>query len=302
MPQPPIIGAVIRALVRRFGPAAEVVEVERCRPAPLPPGHVRVRMRRCGINPSDLLTIAGTYPVRTPLPFVPGFEGVGAVVEVAPDVAGLAPGDRVLPIGSAGAWQDEKVAEAAWCFRVDPALSDDQAATSYVNPLTALLLVDGYAAPGVRVAVNAGASAMGRTLVRLLERRGVAAVALERDERVPAGARLDLAFDAVGGVEAEALALALRPGGTLVRYGLLSGVQPEIARTDVAVELFWLRRWVHGAGRPAIEAALARAFALVREGVADSEVAACYPLPAIGEALRHAAAPGRRGKVLLRPG
>ena len=60
---------------------------------------------------------------------------------MGPDVEDLRPGDRVLPIGSAGAWQDAKLSPASWCFCVPEALSDEAAATSYVNPLTALLML-----------------------------------------------------------------------------------------------------------------------------------------------------------------
>jgi NADPH:quinone reductase-like Zn-dependent oxidoreductase len=294
---------MIRAVVRTFGAAADVVDIERCRPAALPPGHVRVRMRVCSINPSDLLTIAGVYASRTPLPFVPGFEGVGVVEEAAADVTDLAPGDRVLPIGGPGAWQEAKTAEARWCFGVDPALSDDQATTSYVNPLTAWLMVERYVAPGAgaRVAVNAAASTIGRVLVRLLRRRGAEPVALARGDDPPA--ELDVAFDAVGGPDAAALARRLRPGGTLVRYGLLSGVQPSpdpaAERPDIAVDLFWLRRWVHAAPRPEIERAPAHVFDLVRDGTAATPIEARYPLPDVRDALLHHDRPGRRGKILL---
>lgn len=44
------------------------------------PGYVRLRMLAASINPSDVITIRGTYS-RTKLPFRPGFEGVGEVVE-----------------------------------------------------------------------------------------------------------------------------------------------------------------------------------------------------------------------------
>ncbi|WP_376101006.1 alcohol dehydrogenase catalytic domain-containing protein (plasmid) [Roseomonas sp. CCTCC AB2023176] len=57
------------------------------------------------INPSDLVPVAGAYPYRTALPFVPGFEGVGTVERLGSAAAAgapLRPGQRVLPLGSAG--------------------------------------------------------------------------------------------------------------------------------------------------------------------------------------------------------
>src|SRR5439155_22251160 len=80
------------------------------------------------------------------------------------------------------------------------------------------------------------------------------------------GRGLDLVLDAVGGDLGASLAGALRPGGALARYGLLAGAQPARPRPDVRTVLFWLRRWVHDAGRERIAAALAEAAELVREG------------------------------------
>jgi NADPH:quinone reductase-like Zn-dependent oxidoreductase len=325
----------LRAVVRRFGRPTEVVELDRRDLGRPPPGHVRVRMRRCSINPSDLVAIAGAYPSRTPLPFVPGFEGVGLVEEVAADVHRPAVGDRVLPIGSDGAWQEVKTTEARWCFAIDPRLTDEQAATSYVNPLTALLMVDRHVpeGPGAWVAVDAAASAIGLMLIRLMNRRGVRPIALvrrpESRERLAGtatsavlctgegdvtdeigaltrGRGLDVAFDAVGGDDCASLTCSLRSRGTLVRYGLLSGRQPSPdpseLRADVDVVPFWLRRWVHQTGRERIADALARTFELVRDGTAATAVEATYPLAAIGDALHHQDSAARRGKILLRPG
>ncbi|NUT48369.1 MAG: alcohol dehydrogenase catalytic domain-containing protein, partial [Saccharothrix sp.] len=136
-----------RAIVRSFGPAADVVEVEAYEPPSPGVDEVLVRMVAATVNPSDLVTISGAYRSRTSLPLVPGFEGVGVVERLGPGVTGLAVGDRVLPVGSAGAWQRVKLARARWCLRVRPELTDDQAATSYTNPLTALRMIDEHVVP-----------------------------------------------------------------------------------------------------------------------------------------------------------
>jgi NADPH:quinone reductase-like Zn-dependent oxidoreductase len=325
----------LRVVVRRFGVPADVAGVERYDGGSAGPGQVLVRMRLCSVNPSDVLPISGAYPSRTLLPFVPGFEGVGVVEATGPDVDELVVGQRVLPIGSDGAWQDVKIAEARWCFPVPADLSDAEAARSYVNPLTAGIILDRHLPDraDAHVAVNAAGSAIGLTLLRLLNRCGMRPIALvrsrasrarlaavdtaatlcitegdhEAEVRALTGGRgLDLAFDAVGGDQSVSLARALRPGGTLVRYGLLSGQEPSppvaTIRPDVQVALFWLRRWVHSAGRAELAAALERAFALVRDDTAAAPVAGTYPLVAVRDALRHHDASGRRGKILLRPG
>ncbi|ARZ72207.1 alcohol dehydrogenase [Streptomyces albireticuli] len=191
---------MLRCVVRTFGPAADVVATETYDPPRPGPGEVSVRMLLASVNPSDLVTISGAYASRTALPFVPGFEGVGVVEATGPGVRELAAGQRVLPLGSAGAWQQVKVAEARWCLPVLPLLTDEQAATSYINPLTALLMLRQYVipaggggaagaadaprvteAPGV--VVNAAASAIGRMTIRMLNREGVEPVAVVRHPR-----------------------------------------------------------------------------------------------------------------------
>ena len=322
----------VRAVVRAFGPVPDAVALETYEPEPPGPGQVSVRMTARSVNPSDLVTIAGTYAWRTPVPFVPGFEGVGVVEETGPGVTTCGVGDRVLPIGSAGAWQDVKVTDARWCFPVADDLSDDQAATSYINPLTAWLMLHERAAlaPGMSVAVDAAASAIGRMLIRLANAAGVRPIALVRtaasrrllggldmaavvvtDDEKPApalraatdGRGLDLALDAVGGSCGEALALALRPGGHLLHYGLLSGTPLPAdlprRRPDIRIELFWLRRWVHAQSRTVIAERLAAVAPLVSAGIAASPIEAAYPLRDLPEALRHHLRPGRHGKILV---
>ena len=44
------------------------------------------RMMQAPINPSDINTIEGKYPIKPPLPAVPGNEGVGVVREVGSEV------------------------------------------------------------------------------------------------------------------------------------------------------------------------------------------------------------------------
>ncbi|KAL4899015.1 hypothetical protein BDW74DRAFT_164110 [Aspergillus multicolor] len=323
---------MFRTIVRAFGPPNEMIIGEICDP-PIPgPGQVLVRMLLASINPSDLIPITGAYRTRTSLPFVPGFEGVGVVEAVGSNVSELKVGDRVLPLGSAGAWQDLKLSEEQWCFPVPPDLTDQQAATAYINPLTAWMMTKEYApALPAPVVVNAATSAIGQMIIRTLNRVGVRPIALTRRPDVleqlmsrsdvtavicPSDGELrqriyeltesrglTVAYDAVGGSEGNDLAHLLARGGTLIHYGLLSGVSlsPWLyqERPDVQIVLFRLRDWVHTTERREIQCALNEAFDLVREGIAESKVARVFQLSSFKEALDYEANPDRRGKVLL---
>ena len=45
-------------------------------------GRVRVAIRAAGLNFPDVLMAAGEYQLKPPLPFTPGMEAAGDVVEV----------------------------------------------------------------------------------------------------------------------------------------------------------------------------------------------------------------------------
>lgn len=70
---------------------------------PVPgPGQVVLKMRAASLNYRDIMTVAGTYNPRQPLPLTPCSDGVGVVVEVGEGVASLRVGDRVATLFSQG--------------------------------------------------------------------------------------------------------------------------------------------------------------------------------------------------------
>jgi NADPH:quinone reductase-like Zn-dependent oxidoreductase len=313
---------MFRIVAHQFGPPEQVLAYEPVGKPVLEPSWVLVRMRASAINPSDLIPVAGAYRHRTSLPFVPGYDGVGIIMETGSSVDPVMVGRRVLPLGSAGNWQGWKALPADWCVRVPDDLSDEQAVVAYVNPLTARLMVKSLAPqPGDRIGITAAASAIGRMLVRMLAVAGARPVAIVRsqsssraalqdepvDEVIQEGAplpTLTAGLDSVGGQPGARLAAAIQPGGLLLHYGLLSG-QPLKGALLVAakanIRLFRLRDWVHAAPRAALHAAMAETFVEIRAGSATTFIAACYPMAAFQEAIAHNAQSDRRGKVILHP-
>ncbi|NRP71383.1 Mycocerosic acid synthase [Ensifer psoraleae] len=317
------------SLVRQFGDPGQVialVDVDRAMPGT---GEVEIAVSLSAINPSDLIPVTGAYSARTVLPFVPGFEGVGVISRVGAGVQGPQPGNRVIPIGASGLWQQFLVRPAEWCFSVPDDIDDAQAATSYVNPLTAVRLVEQLrehfgSLKGRSVGVTAAGSAIGGMLLRLLALEDMTTTAIVRSEKsvsrlgdahrivvadgnsLPPRLAFDAVLDAVGGTLAgELITRSVQSGGIFLQYGALSGVPvPQAAisgRPDVRFAFLWLRTWVHSAGRDALEAAFARSFAGLRDGLFASPIAATYPLSRLAEALAHQANPLRAGKILLDP-
>ena len=82
-------------------------------PSPTPgPGQVRIAVKAAGLNFADTLMTVGQYQAMPPLPFSPGLEGAGVVVELGAGVEGLAVGDRVIALSGHGMFAEEAIAPA----------------------------------------------------------------------------------------------------------------------------------------------------------------------------------------------
>ena len=82
--------------VARNGEPQDVLELAEVPRPQAGPGQLLVRVLAGAANFPDVLMCLGTYQVRPPLPFTPGVELCGEVIEAGPGVAGFAPGDRVI--------------------------------------------------------------------------------------------------------------------------------------------------------------------------------------------------------------
>ena len=80
------------AVVEKFGEPLVVREL----PVPQPgPGQALVEISASGVCHTDLHAAEGDWPVKPTLPFTPGHEGAGPVVQLGPGVTHLKLGDRV---------------------------------------------------------------------------------------------------------------------------------------------------------------------------------------------------------------
>jgi NADPH2:quinone reductase len=163
---------VKRVLFDRVGSPAEVLSIEDDVPAPQPNrGEVLVRMLASPVNPSDLMYISGKYGITPSLPATPGFEGVGVVEAVGGGFLGwLRKGKRVAVINDRiGNWAEYTVTRARQVIPVPDYLSDDQAATFFVNPTTALVMTQKVLriSRGQWLLQSAAGSSLGRMVIRL---------------------------------------------------------------------------------------------------------------------------------------
>jgi NADPH:quinone reductase len=215
-------------------------------------------------------------------------------------------------------------------------LPDDQAATFFVNPASALVMTRYVlkVPPGAWLLQTAAGSALGRMVIRLGRRDGFRTINVvrrreqveelrragadevictadesiaERVRAITGGAGVPFALDAVGGATGSEVIKALGPEGRLLFYGTLAE-EPITFDSRVLIvghkclEGFWLSGWVRKQGVFTMLGLFRRLRKLLGEGVLTSEVAASYPLEEIKAAVERAAAPGRAGKILLQIG
>ena len=325
-------------LFDRFGEPAEVLRVGEV-PLPKPgPGEVRVRMIASPVNPSDLLVVRGRYGVLPRLPATPGFEGVGVVDEVGPGLIGwLVKGKRVTVINDQGGnWAEYAVIPARQARPVADDLPDEQVASFFVNPATALAMVRYVLAvpKGEWLLQSAAGSQLGRMIIRLARHDGIKTINVVRrreaiDElkalggdavissadgpiedqvrRIVGADGVKFALDPVGGDTGTGVFRSLAAEGRMLVYGTLSHeplrIDPRlmIAGTRV-VEGFWLGHWMKQRSIPAALRLFGEISRGIRAGILATESGPSFPLDAIGDAVREADAVGRRGKVLLRIG
>ncbi len=255
-------------------------------PVPEPKrGEVLLRVAASPINPSDLAMLEGEYGLGWPYPLIPGLEGAGEVVASGGGfLANRLHGERVAAAANAqGLWADYAVVPATQCVAMPDSLSFAAGASSFVNPLTAIALVDEVRRARLSCAISTAAGgALGAMIRRRAAEKGVKIINIVRkDAQVEAlkaeGAqyvlnetaddfdetlkalckelRCKMAFDAVGGGLTFRVAEALRGQGQILIYGGLSGKAASLHPgtmifKGLTVRGFWLSKWLAGKNLP----------------------------------------------------
>lgn len=105
-----------------------------------------------------------------------GFEGVGIIDCIGPSVPTNTLGQRVLPIGSPGAWQQYKRIDHSWCIPIPDDIPTDVACFAYINPLIVSLMVERFCHGVQSALVDTATITIAGHLKTLLEQRGIETV------------------------------------------------------------------------------------------------------------------------------
>ena len=244
---------------RELGPP-ERMRLETFPAKPLGAGQVRVAIRAAGINFPDILMAAGQYQLKPDLPFTPGVEAAGDVVEVDGEAKGVSIGDGVIVRMRHGAYTDEAVVTPSQLMRLPSNFDYAEGATFLAAYGTAyhglvdrgqlrqgeVLLVHG-AGGGVGLAAVETGKLLGATVIAAASSEDKLAVAKAKGadhlllysrepfrdavKRITGGRGADVVFDPVGGQIFEDSVRCIAWGARLLVVGFTGGI--GLARTNL---------------------------------------------------------------------
>ena len=219
-------------------------------------GCVRIEVHACGVNFADALIVRGIYQTKPDLPFVPGFEVAGRIVEVGAGVNGFNTGDRVMGILPWGGFADEAVLPQANVFRIPDSMDYVTAASFPIAYGTShgALSWRGRLQPGEVLLVHGAAGGVGLAAVEIGKIMGATVIATASSPSKLELARLhgadhvidytsedlrkrvlsltdgrgaDVIYDPVGGDVFDTSVRCVAPEGRIVIIGFASGRVPQ---------------------------------------------------------------------------
>jgi len=322
----------MKALVCHAPGPLEALQLEDMDLPPPGPREVRVKVAACGINFPDVLMVQGKYQEQQKLPFIPGGEVSGTVVEAGREVMEFQAGDRVMAVTFTGGLAEFMNIRLEGLQPLPASMSLQTAAafpgvygTSYhalrqrahLRPGENLLVLGatggvGLAAVQIGKAMGANviAAAGSDAKVEFLKQAGVEHVINYRSqdlrETVKAltnGKGADVIYDPVGGDLFDQSMRCIAWNGRILVVGFASGRIPELPVNRLllkgasAIGVFWSRFLLEQddeAGQNRRELA-----ALFEQGQLQPHIHQVFPLEKAVDALRALTSREVIGKVIV---
>lgn len=288
------------------------------------PGHSIVRVKAATVGHIDRTIWSGAFLRHPPVPYTPGVEGSGVVVDSEKFTAGSRVWLRGVGLGTAidGTWS-ELVSVPDEALGLLPDTVSFEVGATFFSPCTSawVALHDvGRLGAGERVLISGASGAVGAVACQLALDAGASVVAVvssaERIPLIPAGAtplvlqpgappqtlelQADLFIDTVGGQVLANLLPVVTPGGRVVLVGYVAGKEltvdlPWLIQRDVSLlPLNMIRR--EASGREAAPQLLAR---LAKGGL--HIVTTTFPMEAAASALDWLVDRAHQGRAVLSP-
>ena len=305
-------------------------EVDQPRPGP---GEALIRHKAVGLNFIDVYFRTGLYPVPQ-MPFIPGNEGAGDVIEVGDGVTEVKVGDRVAYAATIGAYTEERVIAADRLVKIPEGISYETGAAMMLKGMTAQYLLRRTfkvepgqtilfhaAAGGVGLIACQWANYLGATVIGTVGSEEKAELArahgahhtinyrtenfVDRVKELTNGVGVDVVYDSVGKDTYPGSLDCLKPLGLWALFGQSSGPIPPV---DLAIlnqkgSLFCTRPtlFTYVAKREDLLATANELIDVINKGVVKIEINQTYALKNAEQA--HRGLEGRKttGATVLMP-
>lgn len=223
-----------------YGSSAVIEQVEIPTPSIQSPNDILIKVMAAGINPIDMKIRMGIMKKIRPveLPFIPGGEASGIIVEIGSEVFDFKVGDEVISLSKKNAYAQYVIVNENSVILKPRILSFEEAASVGVNIGTAqsVLFMEGKLEKGQKVLIQGGGGAVGAAMVQMAKAAGAHIIAtasgngviltksLGADEVIDYKLQdvstiikdVDLVVDTAGGEAQEKLFQVVKPGGRLL--------------------------------------------------------------------------------------
>ena len=322
-----------KVLISKFG-GSSVLEL--CdAPIPTPAAdQVVVQVERAGVNFLDIYQRGGAGVYGLNLPFTPGVEGAGVVVEIGSGVNYLKVGDRVVWAMALGSYAEYALLPGEKVAKVPEEIDLKIAAASALQGMTAHYLVNSTYSikPGDVALVHAAAGGTGNLLCQMILEKGGRVIAttsnsekekiiretgvtdiirydsqnvLQEVKNMTEGKGVDVVYDGVGAATFDDSLACLKPRSLMVLFGAASGPVPpfDLQRLNVNGSLFITRPTLANyiTNRQELEMRMGEVFKLITAGKLKIKIGREYDLSQAAKAHDDLAGRGTVGKLLLIP-
>uniref|UniRef100_A0ABM5G9G5 Quinone oxidoreductase-like protein 2 isoform X4 n=1 Tax=Pogona vitticeps TaxID=103695 RepID=A0ABM5G9G5_9SAUR len=237
--------------------------------ASLQPYEVRIRVHCCGVNFADILACQGLYQEKHPLPFTPGMEFSGDVMEAGKAVTRVKKGDRVIGVANTKALAEEYIADQKV---IAGAGSEKKCSLAFQK--------------GAIQSVNYSETSLREEVKKLTDAQGV-----------------NVVIDTIGGDIFKEALHSLAWEGRIVVVGFAGGTIPSIPanllllKNISALGLYWGR--YRDQDFPVFSSALSSALSYCQAGRIQPHIGAVFKLEEVNEAFAHVTQRKSTGKVII---
>ena len=322
----------MKAIVcNNFGPIKNI-EYKEVDDPNLEEDSVLIKVSSVGVNFPDGLLVQGKYQLKPEIPFIPGMEVAGEVIELGSKISDFKVGDRVAGLSRLSGYAEKTAVKFSSVFKIPDNMSfDDSCALlcAYGTSHYALkqrgqlkkdetLVVLGASGSTGIAAIQIG-KIMGAKVIAVasnaekqkIAKNNGADLAIGYDnlkeqlKDISNGKGIDVIFDPVGGDVFDTLARTMGRKGRLLVIGFASGSIPKLAVNLALVKEFSVVGVFWGAftrSEPVeYKKNMIELFNWHNNGLIKPLIEENYPLSDASKVLEKILARGAKGKIVLKP-